>query len=168
MHSRIPRQSTRSAPLFSFEVQSLASGGSELRATGELDLAAVRVLDALLVTGESVGGVVRLDLTGVTFLDCSCLRVLMLAQQRLRSAGEDLELDPVSHVVSRLLHLAGLDASMLGAGASTTQLRLAPTSTDPPSRATRAVPVARTDRPGALAPVPPLLRSAATSRGADA
>ena len=80
-----------------------------VRLGGELDLATeqklARVLDEVLA---STPGVVRLDLSDVTFCDARGLAGLLAARQRLRSAQRGLVLTGVPGHVRRLLAITGV------------------------------------------------------------
>ena len=81
---------------------------------GELDAASAprlqRSLDAVI--GVSAGAVV-LDMSGVSFIDSTGLRVLLVLQQRLSAQRRPLTLGDVSVQTRRLLDLSGL-SSVLG------------------------------------------------------
>jgi anti-anti-sigma factor len=82
-------------------------GEGELLLSGELDVSTTPSLDARLRATDA-GGVVTLDLAGLTFIDSSGLRVLIAHHQRFESAGGRLQLANVSSRASRLLEMAGL------------------------------------------------------------
>jgi anti-sigma B factor antagonist len=78
--------------------------------TGDLDPATAPLLDdalGTLVADDAVGRVV-LDLSGLSFLDSSGLRVFVTAREALVSRGADLALRQPSANVSRLLDITGL------------------------------------------------------------
>jgi anti-anti-sigma factor len=81
-------------------------GGGRLRLVGELDLAGVPALRAVLA---DVDGDIELDCSGLTFIDCSGLRVLEDTQRACEAAGVHLCLIAPSRCVTRLLDLAELD-----------------------------------------------------------
>jgi anti-sigma B factor antagonist len=76
---------------------------------GELDAASAarlqRNLDAAV--GVSAGAVV-LDMSGVSFIDATGLRVLLVLQQRLSTQRRPLTLGDISVQTRRLLELSGL------------------------------------------------------------
>ena len=77
-----------------------------LRVAGEIDAhTAPRLAAALDASGSSI----RLDLSGVEFVDSSGLRVLIDAHQRLDEAGGALRLVSPSDPVRRLLEISGVD-----------------------------------------------------------
>lgn len=88
-----------------------------LRAVGEWDLANADVLGELLEEHEKAGRrFVRLDVGAVSFLDCTCLDVLVTAHQRLLAAQGMLVLTDVTPRLMRLLRLARLDRVLLTTG----------------------------------------------------
>jgi len=82
-------------------------GDGQFVLSGELDVASTSSLDGTLRAVDA-GGVVTLDLTGLTFIDSSGLRVLIEHHQRFEGAGGRLQLVNVSSRASRLLEMAGL------------------------------------------------------------
>jgi len=88
-----------------------------VRAVGEWDLANADVLGELLQEHEKAGRrFVRLDVGAVSFLDCTCLDVLVTAHQRLRAAQGMLLLTDVTPRLMRLLRLARLDPVLFTTG----------------------------------------------------
>lgn len=84
--------------------------GQVIRVRGELDLASAPQLAAALA--DSTGGSsdpVTLDLAGVTFIDSSALRTLVLAGRDLSEAGRTLQIGPRSDMVTRVLEMTHLD-----------------------------------------------------------
>jgi anti-anti-sigma factor len=77
---------------------------------GEIDLTSAPQLDDE-VTGLIEGSVSELtiELTGVSFMDSTGLRVLLKASKLLESAGGSLVLKQPSEPVRRLLEVSGLD-----------------------------------------------------------
>jgi anti-sigma B factor antagonist len=80
-----------------------------LQVTGELDtVAAPRLLSSLRQVRQ--GTRLYLDLSGVTFIDCSGLTALLTAVTNARRNGCELEVDePVSLPVQRMVEMAGVD-----------------------------------------------------------
>lgn len=73
---------------------------------GEVDLAtAPQLADCLL---EFTDRDVRVDLSGVTFLDSSGMAVLVRANQALTAAGHKLQTFAEREMVRRVLEIAGL------------------------------------------------------------
>ena len=100
-----------------FEVQTrFAAPLAELRIRGELDLSTGHHL-AWSVEQAVVQHctVVAVDLTGVPFIDCSAVGVLVGAVHRLREASGELVVTGASPQVRRLLELTGT-CSVLGIG----------------------------------------------------
>ncbi|MEV0203202.1 STAS domain-containing protein [Nonomuraea sp. NPDC050691] len=78
---------------------------------GEIDLATAELLKASLDTmleGRSVS-VLEVDLSQVSFIDCSGLRVLMAVKRSLQRRGGTFSLAHLSPSAERLLAAAGLD-----------------------------------------------------------
>ena len=88
----------------------------ELTFRGELDLSTTEsvrcVVDQAVASGCSL---VTLDLEDVTFIDCSGVRALVEAHQRLNDRACHLWLIGFSPQVSRMLRLTGADG-LLGVG----------------------------------------------------
>ncbi|NUW41868.1 STAS domain-containing protein [Nonomuraea rhodomycinica] len=78
---------------------------------GEIDLATAELLKASLDTmieGPSVSAL-EVDLSQVSFIDCSGLRVLLAVKRSLQRRGGTLSLAHLSPSAERLLAAAGLD-----------------------------------------------------------
>ena len=102
-----------------------------IRAVGELDLTARDDLAHVLRQQEGAPSrVVQLDVSHVTFLDCTCLGVLVGAHHRLLELHELLVLAGVNAVVDRMLRATGLDGT----------LSVVPTGQDPLSNVMTARP----------------------------
>lgn len=81
-----------------------------VRASGALDLSARdSIVEVLGHQRDSGRVIVRLDLTEVTFMDCSCLGALVDAHQRFLAARGQLLLTGVGPPTNRLLKLTGVD-----------------------------------------------------------
>jgi anti-anti-sigma factor len=89
-------------------------GRSNVRVTGDIDLATAPELGKRLTLVIAAGtGDVDLDLSDVTFLDCSGLAVLLAARQELKGEKHRLMVRNLSKPVLRLLELSGvLDVMM--------------------------------------------------------
>lgn len=83
-----------------------ADGG--LRLAGEVDAHTAPRLDEALAPLVDAGGEVRLDISGVSFMDSSGLRVVIGATEATRAAGGDLVLVGPTDLVRRLLSVSGL------------------------------------------------------------
>lgn len=82
-------------------------------AVGELDLAAREDLaDVLRQQEHASRRFVRLDLSQVSFLDCSCLGVLVASHHRFLELHGLLVLSGVDESVARILKITGLDDSL--------------------------------------------------------
>lgn len=76
---------------------------------GEIDLASVESLEAAIAATEATAAKdVVLDMSGVTFLDSSGLRVLVTANERLSATGGRLVIRRPSPSVMRVLEITGL------------------------------------------------------------
>jgi anti-anti-sigma factor len=84
-----------------------------IRAAGELDLAARDPLAELLRQQQTAGRrVIRLDLSEVIFLDCSCVGVVVAAHRRFVELHGLLVLTDINASVARMLRLTGLEDSL--------------------------------------------------------
>jgi anti-anti-sigma factor len=84
-----------------------------IRAAGELDLAARDPLAELLRQQQTAGRrVIRLDLSEVIFLDCSCVGVVVAAHRRFVELHGLLVLTDINASVARMLRLTGLQDSL--------------------------------------------------------
>jgi anti-sigma B factor antagonist len=89
-------------------VQLVEVSPGEFTVSGEVDAHSSEAFaTALLAAGEQ-SAAVKVDLSGVTFMDSSGLRVLVEAQQRAEAGGPTLVLRSPSRQIVRLLDLAGL------------------------------------------------------------
>lgn len=84
-------------------------GHAVLEFHGEIDLAVADEISPLLdrVTGDP-GARVVLDLSGVEFFDCSGLRLLVRARQRVLDGGGELHLVCTHALTLRVLRVTGL------------------------------------------------------------
>ena len=80
------------------------------RVSGEIDAHTAEVLRAQLLPDTIVDDVddVRIDISAVTFIDSSGLRVLLEAHRQLQEAGRRLVLVAPSKPVVRLFEVTGL------------------------------------------------------------
>lgn len=80
-----------------------------IRLHGECDMQAFPDIDELLdrSCGDGFSGL-RIDLRGLTFIDSTGLRALMLAKQRAEANGTKLTLVPGPAGVMRVFELVGL------------------------------------------------------------
>jgi anti-anti-sigma factor len=78
--------------------------------TGEIDAdSAPRLERAILDRFEQGSTSVRLDLSGVTFMDSSGLRVVIATTEAARGRGGDLVLAEPTSAVRRLIEVSGLE-----------------------------------------------------------
>ncbi len=92
-----------------FEVQaSVRNGRHTLLLSGELDLAVAAELEATILglCGEGVSAI-ELDLSQLTFMDSTGLRVMLGARELCAEHGYDFLVTPGSGQVQRLLELTG-------------------------------------------------------------
>jgi anti-sigma B factor antagonist len=76
---------------------------------GEIDVQSARWLrDELLLTVRRHGPRLTLDLSGVTFLDCAGINVLLATRRRARLEGGWLQVIRPSACASRVISLLGL------------------------------------------------------------
>ncbi|WP_030398348.1 STAS domain-containing protein [Kitasatospora purpeofusca] len=85
-----------------------------VRVGGEIDLAAAPRLRRRLTTVLEARREVVLDLSEVTFMDCSGLGVLVRARNQADRSGKRLVLRGVGRPVARLLKLTGLSRRLAG------------------------------------------------------
>lgn len=84
--------------------------GHVIKVGGELDLAsAPQLSECLAEPGGDPAQPVVLDLSGVSFIDSSALRALLLSGRQLAEAGRTLQIGPRSDVVARVLEVTQLD-----------------------------------------------------------
>jgi len=81
-----------------------------LEASGRIDAASAPLLDSQLAALCASGALdVVLDLTEVTYMSSSGMRVLLLALRRQQAAGGSLVLRGIPDRVMRVLQVAGFD-----------------------------------------------------------
>ena len=81
-----------------------------LRLRGELDVSSRdRLRRAISAALEHYPTVLVLDASGLDFIDCGGLSVLIWAHQRLAERGHQLIITGATPMVRRLLHVTGLD-----------------------------------------------------------
>ena len=78
---------------------------------GELDMStSPQLTSALEAAADQSVTEITLDLAGVTFIDSSALRVLVLTGRALADKGRTLQIGPRSDRVARILSMTNLDA----------------------------------------------------------
>lgn len=142
------------ADIYDLTVVDLDPLRAAICAVGEFDLAARPALVGVLRQQQSAGRrFVRLDLSGVTFLDCTCLGVLVEFHHSLLELHGLLILTGVGTHVARLLTVTDLDSTLF----------VAPDDQDPFGCLPRP-PVGRDRAAGPVASVTSLAAIAATGR----
>lgn len=93
---------------FRLEEHPEAADATRVALFGELDLAAVPVLKARLSDLSRSSRPIRLDLSGLQFIDSTGLRELLAAVSGYRSDGRAISVEgPLTRQVSRLIELSG-------------------------------------------------------------
>jgi len=86
----------------------------DVHATGDLDLAAAVHLKRLLFMQCEAGySVINLDISGVTFLDCSCIGAIIGAHRQCAAKHCTLVLRGATPATHRLLGVLGVDQVLL-------------------------------------------------------
>jgi anti-anti-sigma factor len=87
----------------------VADGRYTVAVSGELDISSAAKLEAVLleICGDSATAV-RLDLSGLTFMDSTGLRTVLLAKELCDSHGTELSLVPGPPKVQRLFEVTAL------------------------------------------------------------
>jgi anti-anti-sigma factor len=92
-----------------FEVHELVCGGTHtLLLAGELDMAAAADVEAVLLACANDALRLTLDLSQLTFMDSSGLRLIVFAQQLCREKGAEFALIPGPRQVQRVFELTAL------------------------------------------------------------
>jgi anti-sigma B factor antagonist len=92
-----------------FETEHGDAGICIIRARGDVDLATAPELDkAIHAAASTKPRSVMLDLSEVTFLDSSGIRVLVEAQRQLEELGAKFTLDGMSPALTRVFEIAGV------------------------------------------------------------
>lgn len=87
------------------ELLSIESTADGLVVAGEIDAHTAPTLSAAI---DAAGSAVRVDMSGVEFVDSSGLRVLIDAHQRLADAGRSFTIASPSASVRRLFDISGV------------------------------------------------------------
>jgi anti-anti-sigma factor len=95
-------------------VRASSARPEELQVAGELDLATRDVLLAVARGRRRKAGDLRLDATGVSFVDLAGLASLLEVARETRAAGARFELTGSSSSLSRLVRLTGMQARLGG------------------------------------------------------
>jgi anti-sigma B factor antagonist len=78
-----------------------------VRATGEIDMSTVDVLERELTTAREEGSSVLIDLSGVTFMDSTGLHLLLEASHRSATSDWGFFVVRLSSAVQRLIEVSG-------------------------------------------------------------
>ena len=107
-----------SQPRFTVHTDPSEREWSRVSAAGDLDLAAVAPFEQIIAAHAAAGRTsLRLDLGDVSFMDCSCLRVLVDAHLLMQQKGGKVELTRASARVVRLLMATHLHQLLMSAEA---------------------------------------------------
>jgi anti-anti-sigma factor len=79
---------------------------------GELDLASAEQADETLQAAEAQGAMLVLDLSQLTFMDSTGLRLILRAVRRCRENGRRLKLISAPPPVQRVFTLTGMEARL--------------------------------------------------------
>jgi anti-sigma B factor antagonist len=82
-----------------------------VRASGELDLATVPALEKAMTALDDGKPTGLLDMSAVTFMDSTGLRLLIVATEQAQAAGRTLSIVP-SRAVTKVVEAVGLKASL--------------------------------------------------------
>jgi anti-sigma B factor antagonist len=86
-------------------------GGVRLRLDGEFDIGSIAMVEASLRRAEEdQPGLLVLDLSGVTFIDSSGLRVILTADRRAKQQGRRFALIEGSAAIQRIFKITGVDS----------------------------------------------------------
>ncbi len=83
-----------------------------LAVAGELDMATVPALEAMLVQAQAEASLVVLDLRELKFIDSSGLQLVLAADRRARVAGRRLVVVRGRGQIERLFGLLGIDREL--------------------------------------------------------
>lgn len=96
---------------FRTTVTAQPGGDTVLTVSGELDIATGEELRGRLRTALLRSSTILIDLSGVTFLDCSGLSVLLWARRQAATTGTRLLLHAASPAVEKILRTTGLETA---------------------------------------------------------
>ncbi|MFB7864796.1 STAS domain-containing protein [Streptomyces sp. NPDC056069] len=105
-----------------------SADGTVVTVAGELDLTSCPTLEEVTRQALSDSAPLRLDMSGVTFMDSSGLKFLLVLRRRLAEGGSRLVLTGLREAPMRLLTLTGADAILLPADPEDRGQQLNPTS----------------------------------------
>ena len=97
-----------------FEVESASEAqGARLKLSGELDIATVpRVEDAVAATLKGGVDTLTIDLSGLSFVDSSGLRMLIVLDQRAASEGWQLRLIRPGRQALTVFRISGVEENL--------------------------------------------------------
>lgn len=93
---------------FVVERRPAPGGGTLLACAGELDLATVPAFEDALCGVDADGSEVVLDLSGLDFMDCRGLAMILALHRRVRESGGHLTIVRGPDAVNRLFEITGL------------------------------------------------------------
>ena len=99
----------------SFEIRETIDGDGALRVAliGELDIAVANAVEQRLRLHRDEGRWVRLDLSGLDFIDSSGVQTIVLALRHARQSECELEVDRrVSKSVQRMVDMMGIGPAL--------------------------------------------------------
>lgn len=98
----------RRSPSKHFGVQDVVNGNRHrLMLSGELDSASAGELEAVILRVCGEGNAVVLDLSRLTTMDSSGLRLILLARSLSRECGSDFSVIPGEQNIHHLIELSG-------------------------------------------------------------
>jgi anti-sigma B factor antagonist len=118
--ARVPAAAGVPAKATDLRVDLKSTAPLVVRVSGEIDIAtAPRLRDELLGTIRRHGAQLALDLSGVTFMDCAGINVLLAARRLARLDGGWVRVLQASHRAWKVLTLTGLHREFALAGPET-------------------------------------------------
>jgi anti-anti-sigma factor len=98
----------RRPPSKHFGVQDVVSGNRHrLILSGSLDCASAADLEAVILRICGDGNALVLDLSRLTFMEASCLRLILLAASLCRECGSEFSVIPGQQNIPHLLEISG-------------------------------------------------------------
>jgi anti-sigma B factor antagonist len=92
-----------------FELQDVVSGGTHtLVLSGELDMATAPHLETVVHACAGSAGRLTLDLSRLTFMDSTGVRLVLLTQRLCRETGAEFALIPGPRLIQRVFELTGV------------------------------------------------------------
>ena len=100
------------APVMTVTEQEREDGSAELALRGELDLASAPQLAAALRRVAQPGRTVRIDLSGLAFMDSTGMRAILEANRDAQRDGWTLRLGHAAEAVQRVFVMSGIERSL--------------------------------------------------------